>query len=90
VDTIGRSGRAIADGIASALLLQKTFGGTLLEDEKLKALLFRLDRNIEATQREMVTLFIVEEHIKKKLGADTLNRYRSICPTVVKPVRQRR
>jgi len=61
VDTIGRSCKTIADEITSALLLQKIFGKTLLKDEKFKTLLFRLDQNIEATQREMVSTGIVME-----------------------------
>jgi hypothetical protein len=61
MDTIGRSGKTVADRIASALLLQKIFGRSLMEDEKLKSLLSRLDQDIEATQRGMLSTGVMME-----------------------------
>jgi hypothetical protein len=49
----------IVNEITSAYCLQKTFGKALLQDEKFKTLLRRLDQNIETTQKEMVATGVV-------------------------------
>jgi hypothetical protein len=61
VHASGRSGKTIIDRIVLTHLLHKTFGGTLLRDSKLKDMLSSLDRNIEATQREMVSAGVAKE-----------------------------
>ena len=50
----------IVNEITSAYCIQKTFGKALLQDEKFKTLLLRLDQNIETTQKEMVATGVVK------------------------------
>jgi len=52
---------AVAHEVILANHLHKIFGHALLQDEKLRILLVRLDQNIEATQKEMVAAGIVKE-----------------------------
>jgi hypothetical protein len=58
----------IVNEITSAYCLQKTFGKALLQDEKFKTLLLRLDQNIETTQKEMVATGVVNaENIENQI-----------------------
>jgi hypothetical protein len=51
----------VAREIFIAYNLHNNFGNKLLRDEKVRAMLTQLDRNIEATQKEMINAGIVKE-----------------------------
>jgi hypothetical protein len=49
----------IVNEIALVYYCQKIFGNVLLQDEKFRILLLRLDQNIETTQNEMAATGVV-------------------------------
>lgn len=51
----------ISQQIVLAYQLYQEFGQALLQDEKLQALLLRLDQNIEAAHKEMLAIGVVKE-----------------------------
>jgi hypothetical protein len=51
----------VAREVHRAHSLQRTFGQALLQDEKVRALLVQLDEHIEATQKALVDVGIVNE-----------------------------